>query len=408
VLVADDEIPLCDLMEAIIRKRVGCQVSVAHDGGGVLDYLASEVTDVLVADMVMPGIQGLELVAAVQKNWPYTDIIAVTGYAEDFPYVKVIRAGAKDFLAKPFQAGELEAKLLRVFRERDLRDAQIMAESKYRSLFELNTDGMVFLDDKTRTVLDANAAFCRLCGQDLEAIVQKPLADLLDPFERGRFEQGLSLCSRNDQGTLGDVVLVRPDGQETFADVSVTFITVGADRVACLGFKDTTEKRELEDHLVEAAQMDDLTGLLNRRTFSRNLAGAINQAMAGHKPLSLMLLDLDNFKRCNDTYGHPVGDQLLRTLGRVIKDNIRRELDQGFRYGGDEFAVLLSNADARAASRIGERMLADMTNKENFGTSLSIGIAEYHHGMPGKELTRLADEALYRAKALGKNTVCVA
>jgi DNA-binding response OmpR family regulator len=203
VLVADDEIPMCVLTEAIIRKRVGCQVSVAHDGQGVLDSLASEAADVLVADMVMPGIQGLELVAAVQRNWPHTDIIVVTGYSEDFPYVKVIRAGAKDFLAKPFQAEELEAKLLRIFRERDLRDAQIVAESKYRSLFELNTNGMVFLDDKTRTVLDANAAFCRLCGQNLEAISRKPLADLLDPFERGRFEQGLALCSRSDQGTLG-------------------------------------------------------------------------------------------------------------------------------------------------------------------------------------------------------------
>jgi diguanylate cyclase len=154
--------------------------------------------------------------------------------------------------------------------------------------------------------------------------------------------------------------------------------------------------------------MDDLTGLLNRRTFGRNLEGAMNLALEDPKPLSLMFLDLDNFKRCNDTYGHPVGDQVLRTMGRVIHDNIRRGLDQGFRYGGDEFAVLLPNADSNAASRIGGRMLTDLTNEENFGTSLSIGIAEYHPGMPARELTRLADEALYRAKALGKNAVCVA
>lgn len=396
------------MIRTLIGDRLGCRVSVAHDGDAAVRNLAAEATDVLLADMIMPGLQGLDLVAAVHNGFPDTDIIVMTGHPGDFPYVSVIRTGAKDFLAKPYHPDELEAKLVRLFRERDIRDAQRLAESRYRSAFESNTNGMVFLNEGTGIIADTNGAFCLLSGRPAGDLVGKPLTDFLTPHERGRFEQGLALCVQSGQGTVGDIVLVRPNEEQVSLDITVTVISVAAERSVCLTFKDTTEQRRLEENLVETAQRDALTGLFNKRTFDMSLEDAVARTHHSDKPLSIIFLDLDNFKQCNDTHGHQIGDQVLRTAGQLIQKNIRAASDKGFRYGGDEFAVILGDARAETARRIAERIQKGLEEAENFGVSLSIGIARYNDTMSPAALARTADEALYRAKSLGKNVICVA
>jgi diguanylate cyclase (GGDEF)-like protein len=185
-------------------------------------------------------------------------------------------------------------------------------------------------------------------------------------------------------------------------------VQAGAERIICLSFKDTTEKRLLEDDLVETAQKDTLTGLLNKRSFSMELESAVVSARNENGRLCMIFLDLDHFKRCNDTYGHPVGDKLLKLVGQIIMGSIRRVQDSGFRFGGDEFAVLLVGADAKVGLRIGERIRTELEKAENFGTSISVGVAEYQPEMNSAEFTKRADEALYRAKSQGRNTVCLA
>jgi diguanylate cyclase (GGDEF)-like protein/PAS domain S-box-containing protein len=408
VLVADDEELVADATKQVLETRLGCRVDIVGSGDAVLEYLEAKTADVLIADMIMPGLNGLELIKTVQRRWPGTDVIVITGHSEDFPFVDVVHAGAKDFIGKPYPSAELEAKLLRLLGERALMEARVVAESKYRSVFDLNTNGMVLLDETTRGINDVNAAFCGLSGRTREQLLSTPFADLLDPFERGRFEQGLSLCAPLEQGTLGDLIVVRPDGQEISLDISMTFIQAGMERIVCLSLKDTTEKRQLEENLVEAAQMDQLTGLLNKRSFATEVEAAVTRTCTDGSVLSMLFIDVDDFKSCNDKHGHPVGDQVLRTIGQIINKNTRRGQDRGFRYGGDEFAVVLVGADTQVALSIGGRIRVDLEHAENFGTSLSIGIAECKPGMTGDDLMRHADDALYRAKSLGRNTICLA
>jgi len=156
------------------------------------------------------------------------------------------------------------------------------------------------------------------------------------------------------------------------------------------------------------AQVDSLTGLLNRRAFNTELDVAIARARNGLSALTMISIDIDNFKKCNDTEGHPAGDRMLKTLGRLIRKNIRSSIDSGFRCGGDEFAIIVDGAKAEVAVQIAERLRTDYQENEAYGTSLSVGIAEYRHGMSGKEFVRSADDAMYRAKALGKNSLFVA
>jgi len=408
VLVADDDPTVGKMIRDLVKMSLRCNVELVPDGYAAVEALSERAFDVFISDMIMPGPSGLDLVKMAQDRWPYTDVIVVSGEVECFPYVDVVRAGAKDFIAKPFALAEMEAKLLRVFRERALLGARIVAEHKYRSVFELNMNGMVFLNEGTHQITDANEAFCNLCGRDRDHVISAPFAELLETGDRERFEQGLALCSTIQQGTLGDVTVVRPDGQEIFLDVSVTFVQAGVERTICLSFKDTTEKRLLEERMVETAKKDALTGLLNKRSFSMELEEAVGRARNEDSRLCMIFLDVDNFKRCNDTYGHPVGDKVLKTIGKIILGSFRRGQDLGFRFGGDEFAVLLVGADGNVGQRIAERIRAELEKSENFGASLSVGVAEYQAGMNSTDLTKRADEALYRAKSEGRNTVCVA
>ncbi len=409
ILVADDEESILKLVTYVIEDTLGCHVFCVSNGDDAIACLEAEPYDVFITDMVMPGINGFDLLTKARELWPDTDIIVMTGLPQDFPYVKVINTGAKDFLSKPHQADELEAKLVRIFQEQDIRDAQLLAETKYRSIFEFNMNGMLLLDPDGYRIADVNEAFCLLSGVESDRLLGMSFLDLLDPFEKKRMEQALELFASGGQGTLGDLLLVRPDDKrELNLDVSVTFINALSERVVFLAFKDVTEKREVERQLAEVAQTDQLTGLANKYTFHTRLEWAIARARSEKFDITLLELDLDNFKECNDTYGHLIGDDVLATVGEVIRKNIRTGGDEGFRYGGDEFAVLLMGATPDVGERVARRMVEQFEGAENYGTSLSIGIAAYKNGMHANDLVRLADEAMYQVKASGKNGIRLA
>ena len=154
------------------------------------------------------------------------------------------------------------------------------------------------------------------------------------------------------------------------------------------------------------AQTDPLTGLGNHRHFQEQLQLKIESAEQTRLPLSVVLLDLDNFKQINDRYGHPVGDKVLAEVAARLRD-----AGQAFRLGGDEFAVVLPGHGEEAARRVGDKIVRDLGNAEteHGGTvSFSAGVATFpQHGIERAELVRVADIALYWAKGEGKNRVRV-
>jgi diguanylate cyclase (GGDEF)-like protein len=163
----------------------------------------------------------------------------------------------------------------------------------------------------------------------------------------------------------------------------------------------------VQQRLAEIASKDGITGLLNPRTFHTHIEGTVARLRTRLAPTTLVLIDIDNFKHCNDTYGHQQGDELLQRVGDLILESIRKG-DQGYRYGGDEFAILLHGADATIGSRVGERLRTVYIEGESFGTSMSVGVAQYQPGMDARDFVRAADKALYEAKGAGKNQIHVA
>ena len=161
------------------------------------------------------------------------------------------------------------------------------------------------------------------------------------------------------------------------------------------------------------ALTDGLTGVANRKCFDDTLSRAIEEANETGAPLSLIMLDLDHFKSFNDTHGHQVGDQVLKLLGRTLVQCVKGQ-DTAARYGGEEFSVILPNtalggassvADTIRASVAAKKLVKKGTDDEIGSISVSAGVTEYAQGETAAELIQRADDALYKAKELGRNRV---
>ncbi len=169
-------------------------------------------------------------------------------------------------------------------------------------------------------------------------------------------------------------------------------------------------QRDLDDVRREA-MLDPLTKICNRKSFDENLHKALMDASAGDAPLCLMLLDIDHFKRFNDTWGHQTGDQVLRLVAMTLKSNIKGQ-DTAARYGGEEFAAILPSTDLDGAMIVADNvrkaiqakeLLKRSTNEKLGRITASFGVAMYRHGDTASSLIERADRCLYAAKHAGRN-----
>jgi diguanylate cyclase (GGDEF)-like protein len=161
-----------------------------------------------------------------------------------------------------------------------------------------------------------------------------------------------------------------------------------------------------EDH----ARLDGLSGLFNRRMFQEMLQDEINRVKRYGRPLSLVMIDIDHFKKCNDTYGHPVGDEVIRMVSRTIKSMIRTT-DRAFRYGGEEFAILLPETSSGNGYTLSERLRITVEadcSVRGPNITISSGITGFAATDTPESFVKRADTCLYSAKESGRNRVVIA
>jgi diguanylate cyclase (GGDEF)-like protein len=173
--------------------------------------------------------------------------------------------------------------------------------------------------------------------------------------------------------------------------------------IALRGRQDSRLRTELR----RLSVTDDLTGLANRRAFRTTLSNELARSIRSARPVCLLMLDLDHFKRVNDTFGHGAGDEVLATMGQLLTLRMHRSgIDVAARVGGEEFAVILPETDEAGGTVVAERLRIDvMARAADILTTVSIGVAASRPGDDADTLLRAVDKALYTAKALGRNRV---
>jgi diguanylate cyclase (GGDEF)-like protein len=291
ILIVDDDSAIREAMHEFMSmaKLKSTTVASAEEA---LKFLDNNRVDVVITDIQMAGMDGLELTDIINQDY-HADVIVITGFSADYSYEEAISKGASDFIFKPIRFEELLLRVKRVLKERKL----------------------------------------------------------------------------------------------------------------------TIERSQMLEKLKKLAITDGLTKLYNSRYFYSQLETEIDRLTRYNHLLSILLLDIDNFKQYNDTYGHIEGDKVLARLGMVIMDCLRT-MDTGYRYGGEEFTILLPEtgiADAcTVAKRIQNSLKKEIFNPEqdiNITITVSIGITEYCSNEDMPTFIQRADKAMYLSKKKGKDTI---
>jgi diguanylate cyclase (GGDEF)-like protein/PAS domain S-box-containing protein len=283
------------------------------------------------------------------------------------------------------------------------------------SILQDSTD-IIFTVDTDGFVLKFNKGSEMHFGYSQTEIVGKPLAQLFVNEADERKILGNVLL--NGKATNEETPMKTMDGDVVLLNLSMS--EMKNERGEIIGLvvtaKDITEMKKLELELRKKNELlgrlaitDTLTDLYNVRHFYDQVKREIRRLRRNpDRKLSLIMIDIDHFKELNDTEGHQVGDQVLRSLAQVVKVCIRKDVDSGFRYGGDELVVVLPDTDKLQARNAAERIQKQFGAFKFGRTSLSIGITEARADEDEKKLVKRADEAMYQSKRLGKARITIA
>jgi len=208
---------------------------------------------------------------------------------------------------------------------------------------------------------------------------------------------------------IGGVFVANKSGKSSYSQEDEDLL-----RTLTLQISSALDNARLHAVVSELATKDSLTGLNNRRVFKERLDEEIVRSFRYNRSFSIMMLDLDKFKKVNDTYGHPAGDRVLQQSARIILQRIRN-CDFAARYGGEEFVVILPETSEENSVTIGERIkdtiaqhTFNLPDGKDIRITISIGIASFPaNAMTAEKLIERADQALYNVKQTGRNRVCV-
>lgn len=448
ILVVDDIAANLKMLEARLSAEY-FEVITASNGHEALEICARAQCDIVLLDVMMPGLDGFEVCRRLKAD-PKTHhipVVIVTALDQPADRLRGLEAGADDFLTKPVADIALFARIRSLARLKMLGDelrlrAQTsrdigVTDQVMEAIADQGFDGRILVvDDRTsshqriatalapRQVVEIetdphealfrvaegnfdlvivtlgleNFDALRLCAQirSLERTRLLPILLVADPDQNQRVIRGL------DVG-INDYVLRPIDRNELVARV----------RTQVRRKRYTERLRSNFQVSLELAITDGLTGLHNRRYMGLHLQALLDQATARDRPLSALVVDIDFFKKVNDTYGHDAGDDVLREFGARLKASVRG-IDLACRLGGEEFVVIMPETDAVVARLVAERIRAKIAaapfaigqGPKTLEVTASIGIASFQPETDdGASLLKRADVALYRAKHEGRNRV---
>jgi two-component system cell cycle response regulator len=447
ILLADDDPQLLDMLQEFLGGQ-GYEVTAAADGNEAMAALKDEEFDLALLDLMLPGYSGLDLLSYIKAHTLDTEVILLTGHAGLESAVQALRLGAYDYLLKAdLRLADLQIlvgralerrRLARENRELLANISQAQEELVKRRGHELaqvrqiaeTLAGPLTWDQLVRGLVNLiwDSLPLELLGLEIEGKEEELPLEVYrrQPEVPEADYQAFQVVLK---GQLTPEVTAPPPARPLPAmlwervDVGNITLAAGAGRHEPFTLEETELFRifilqgeagiknlVLFDRVKSMAIRDALTGLYNYGYFKEALHYEVEKSRRYNTPLSLVFLDIDNFKQINDTLGHLKGDKIMRHVASILKNGIR-QADLLCRYGGDEFVVLLSQTPADQAMVVAERLRRHIAQSpinplpQDLEVTVSIGVAGLEPGMRTEGLIKSADEAHYRAKQAGKNRV---
>ncbi|HEY7638593.1 MAG TPA: EAL domain-containing protein [Steroidobacteraceae bacterium] len=410
VLIADDDALLRDIAVATFESA-GFDVEVVATGNAAVAACATRMPDIALLDVEMPNGSGYQACAAIRElpggaNLP---IVMVTGHDDAVSIDKAYDAGATDFVVKPINWALIVHRVRYVLRGARNLDALRFSEQKNAALLRAIPDG-IFLVDTQGAISHIVSPIAGLID-DTHVPGMRKLADLLPKVAQ---ERAMACLNATLRGSPAAFEFALESAEDATRHFECRYAPNAGGQVLAI-IRDITARKRTEAHIHRLAYFDVLTGLPNREWLGDYLSQSLVEARREAHSVAVLYIDLDQFKRINDTLGHQTGDALLRMVtdrlnslaGVHAADDV---YGQFARVGGDEFILVLTgNPNTQSAQRAAERIQAALVapflhGGYEFVVTPSIGIALFpEHGNDSQSLLKNADGAMYEAKASGRN-----
>ncbi len=469
ILIVDDEKALCSfLAEALEDKH---KVTTSYTGRDAVELIQNKTFDIVITDLRLPDIDGIEILKRAKEKDEFVEVIMITGYASLDSASKAINLGASSYLTKPLRLDEFTDQVDRAVASRSfhIKSLQIMEQSggltadvknhlydittlyhfsrRLMLSLELPEVFQIILDDANErmdiplaaigihflefTEVFAMPHYGMAPEEEVAKVIKTNWNECFDFLDKRAFEKGeidLSVLQGRKgtapmlEGmhasaipmivkgkTIGALALFSPEKLDIRPE-TYQFLYVYTSLISSI-----VEHAYMDMQAQLLAKTDSLTGIANHRMFNDSLTREIARADRNQLGFSLALIDIDDFKKINDTYGHLVGDRVLKDLTNRICSIIRKG-DLLARYGGEEFALILPDTSDEGAEALAERIRAAISDpplslrEGEISYTISIGLAFYNGSMPADkdQLIGNADRALYKSKRSGKNCISVA
>jgi two-component system cell cycle response regulator len=449
ILVVDDILPNVKLLEAKLNNEY-YEVFTATSGEEALAKAASERPDLILLDIMMPGMDGYEVCRRLKANkeLAHIPVVMVTALTDPEDKVRGLEVGADDFLSKPINDTALMARVKSLVRLKMTMDewhvrenaaTQLGIVESFSAMAQSDRNGKILIiEDRdfeqkkfTETLQgEHDMVMCVSSGPRAVELVGKYSFDVIILSLNLNGEDGLRLVSHlksNEHTRSVPIVMV---GKEEDMPKIANGLEFGAHDYLIrpvernelkARIRTQIRKKRFQESLrssyeisLSMALTDGLTGLYNRRYLEVHLDKLLQKNREDKKRLAVLLMDIDHFKKVNDTYGHGVGDEILKSFAARLRDKLR-SFDAVARYGGEEFVVILPDVSTERAYRVADRLRSTIANEPfacktpqgllDITTSIGGAIISDDETVSVREALDRADKCLYEAKESGRNCV---
>lgn len=425
VLYVEDENDVREFTGKTIKAIVK-EIIIAADGKEGLEKFNEHLdVDLIVTDINMPKMGGLEMCAQIKQINPAIPIVITSAHNDPNFLKKAIDVGVSAYAMKPIDLYQLIESMIKavepVFLRKQLEEVNLSLEEKVeegiqkiKSILDAQ-DNIIFVNS-SNIITNVNKKFLEFFGTNsLEEFLNNvSCVSKLFKNERGFFS--LETLKNSDKNwieylqNLNEVdrvvKITNKDGKDRVFTVNIDDYEQGQHFVISL--TDITELKENSNLLEYQASHDLLTGLFNRQKFHEIFGKEIRRDKRYQNDLSLILFDIDNFKKFNDEFGHNMGDEVLKFIAEVVTRSVR-EHDTVVRWGGEEFLVLLPETNIDGAMKVAEKIRIAIqefkSKKIPKQITASFGVTTLFEGDIEEEFIKKADIALYKAKKEGRNRV---